>query len=97
MQLFRGVLGFPPDDFPPTLGRKVLKAEPTAPYQPGDRLAVQAGQKVRDGSPLLSLEAMKMETHLHADRDGSVEKVLAAAGDQMQAKDLLLIVKPGAE
>ncbi len=38
VQLFRGELGFPPDGFPPALGRKVLKAEPPAPYRPGDRL-----------------------------------------------------------
>lgn len=40
---------------------------------------------------------MKMETHLHAERDGTVEKVLVAAGDQVQAKDLLLIVRPDVE
>jgi len=38
VSLFRGELGFPPDGFPPELSRKVLKAEPPAPYRPGDTL-----------------------------------------------------------
>ena len=48
------------------------------------------GQSVRAGDVLLSIEAMKMETALHADRDGTVEEVLVKAGDQIDAKDLLL-------
>jgi pyruvate carboxylase len=39
VSLFAGELGFPPDGFPPALSRKVLKAEPPAPYRPGDSLA----------------------------------------------------------
>ena len=37
--LFRGELGFPPDGFPEALSRKILKAEPPAPYRPGDSIA----------------------------------------------------------
>jgi multidrug efflux pump subunit AcrA (membrane-fusion protein) len=33
-------------------------------------LAVNAGQAVKAGDVLLSIEAMKMETALHAERDG---------------------------
>lgn len=39
VSLFRGELGFPPDGFPQDLSRKVLKAEPPAPYRPGDTIA----------------------------------------------------------
>ena len=39
---------------------------------------------------LLSIEAMKMETALHADRDGKVAEGLVKTGDQIDAKDLLL-------
>ncbi len=53
-------------------------------------VAVTAGQHVRAGATLLSLEAMKMETHLTADRDGVVERVLINPGDRVHAKDLLL-------
>jgi len=33
-----------------------------------------------------------METALHADRDGKVTEVLVKAGDQIDAKDLLLVL-----
>ncbi|TIT71314.1 MAG: hypothetical protein E5W56_21980, partial [Mesorhizobium sp.] len=42
------------------------------------------------GDVLLSIEAMKMETALHAERDGVVAEVLVKAGDQIDAKDLLI-------
>jgi pyruvate carboxylase len=38
VSLFKGELGFPPDGFPAELSRKVLKADPPAPYRPGDLL-----------------------------------------------------------
>ncbi len=55
-------------------------------------VAVAAGQTVKAGDVLLSIEAMKMETALHADRDGTVAEVLVKAGDQVDAKDLLVIL-----
>ncbi|MGN6471374.1 MAG: biotin/lipoyl-containing protein, partial [Rhizobiaceae bacterium] len=54
-------------------------------------LAVVAGQKVAAGDVLLSIEAMKMETALHAERDGAIAEVLVRAGDQIDAKDLLVV------
>ena len=53
-------------------------------------IAVKEGQKVRSGDLLLTIEAMKMETTIHADRSGVVAKLLVAAGSQIDAKDLLL-------
>ncbi|MCF6101243.1 pyruvate carboxylase [Mesorhizobium muleiense] len=53
-------------------------------------LAVAAGQAVKAGDVLLSIEAMKMETALHAERDGVVAEVLVKTGDQIDAKDLLI-------
>ena len=53
-------------------------------------LAVKAGQKVRAGDLLLTIEAMKMETAIHADRAGTVTAVAVVAGQQVDAKDLLL-------
>ncbi|WP_217573906.1 pyruvate carboxylase [Mesorhizobium sp. GbtcB19] len=56
-------------------------------------LAVAAGQAVKAGDVLLSIEAMKMETALHAERDGEIAEVLVKAGDQIDAKDLLVAFK----
>jgi pyruvate carboxylase len=58
-------------------------------------VAVTVSQHVRAGSTLLALEAMKMETHVTADRDGVVEAVLVVPGDRVQAKDLLVVLKAG--
>jgi pyruvate carboxylase len=73
------------------------KAEPGNPAQvaapmPGvvSGVSVQAGQAVQAGDVLLSIEAMKMETALHADRSGTVAEVLVKGGDQIDAKDLLV-------
>ncbi len=54
-------------------------------------LAVASGQSVKAGDVLLSIEAMKMETALHAERDGTIAEVLVKAGDQIDAKDLLVV------
>lgn len=54
-------------------------------------LAVTAGQTVKAGDVLLSIEAMKMETALHAERDGTIAEVLVSSGDQIDAKDLLVV------
>jgi pyruvate carboxylase len=55
------------------------------------QVAVSAGQQVSAGDVLLSIEAMKMETALHADRDGVIAEVLVRTGDQIDAKDLLVV------
>jgi pyruvate carboxylase len=53
-------------------------------------VAVKPGQKVTKGSPLLSVEAMKMETAITAERDATVVRVHVAPGERVDAKDLLL-------
>jgi pyruvate carboxylase len=54
-------------------------------------VAVASGQAVKAGDVLLSIEAMKMETALHAEKDGVIAEVLVKAGDQIDAKDLLIV------
>ncbi|QWK77312.1 pyruvate carboxylase [Ochrobactrum sp. BTU1] len=54
-------------------------------------VAVSQGQNVKAGDVLLSIEAMKMETALRAERDGSIAEVLVRPGEQIDAKDLLVV------
>lgn len=54
-------------------------------------VAVSSGQTVKAGDVLLSIEAMKMETALHAEKDGTIAEVLVRTGDQIDAKDLLIV------
>ena len=53
-------------------------------------IGVKPGQKVRAGDLLLTIEAMKMETGLHADRNATVVAVHVVPGAQIDAKDLLV-------
>ncbi|ATG38976.1 MULTISPECIES: pyruvate carboxylase [Phaeobacter] len=53
-------------------------------------VAVQVGQPVHEGDMLLTIEAMKMETGIHAERDAVVKAVHVQPGGQIDAKDLLI-------
>ncbi len=53
-------------------------------------VAIAAGVAVKEGDMLLSIEAMKMETGLHAERDAVVKAVHVSPGSQIDAKDLLV-------
>ena len=53
-------------------------------------VAVKAGQHVTAGDVLCSIEAMKMETAIHAETDGVIAELLVGPGDQIDAKDLLV-------
>ncbi len=53
-------------------------------------VAAQAGKKVKAGDLLLTIEAMKMETGIHAERDAVVNAVHVQPGGQIDAKDLLV-------
>ena len=81
--------------------KSTQKAQPKAdPANPGHigapmpgavaSVAVQVGQKVNAGDMLLTIEAMKMETGLHADRAATVKALHVHAGQQIDAKDLLI-------
>ncbi len=77
-----------------------VKADPADPTHvaasmPGMVIGVAAkvGAKVAKGDKLVSLEAMKMETTLAAEKDGTVSKVLVQAGSQVEAGDLLMVIE----
>jgi len=76
------------------------RADPAEPSHVGTSMpgmvvtvAVQPGDSVRKGQKLLSLEAMKMETTIYAERDGTVGEVLVSPGTQVETGDLMLIVE----
>jgi pyruvate carboxylase len=83
-----------------SLGGKVAahpKAEPGNPRLVGApmpglvvRIMVEAEDQVVAGQKLFTLEAMKMETTIYAERPGTVAEVLVQAGKQVDAGDLLL-------
>ena len=53
-------------------------------------VTVSKGQSVNEGDLLLTIEAMKMETGLHAERDAVIKAVHVSTGSQIDAKDLLI-------
>ena len=53
-------------------------------------VAVALGQRVNPGDLLLTIEAMKMETGLHADREGTITALHVRPGEQIDAKDLMV-------
>lgn len=61
---------------------------------PGRVIVVHAseGGKVAAGDPLLTLEAMKMETVVRAPVAGTVRELCVDAGQQLKAQDLLVVI-----
>ncbi len=53
-------------------------------------ISVKLGDQVPAGAKLLTLEAMKMETTLYAERAGKVVEMLVTSGTQVDTNDLLL-------
>jgi pyruvate carboxylase len=77
--------------------RETPMADPADPHQVGSPLpglvvgvAVSLGDPVRKGQKLLSIEAMKMETTIYAERPGRVTELLAEVGRQVKTGELLL-------
>jgi pyruvate carboxylase len=73
------------------------KAEPGNPNHvaapmPGlvVRVNVASGEEIPKGQKLFTLEAMKMETTVYADKAGKIADILVRAGTQVEAGDLLM-------
>ncbi len=74
-----------------------LKADPTNPKHVGASMpgmvvsiAVQAGDTVKKGQKLFSLEAMKMESTINAEIAGTVAQVHIKPGSQVNTGDLVI-------
>ncbi|MBK8165828.1 MAG: biotin/lipoyl-binding protein [bacterium] len=57
-------------------------------------IRVKAGQAVRQGEPLIVVEAMKMQNELAAGIDGIVERVAVTVGQTVNPGDVLVVVSP---
>ncbi|MFK4102242.1 5-oxoprolinase/urea amidolyase family protein [Streptomyces sp. NPDC019531] len=75
-------------------GGRLIEAEFAASVW---QLNVEPGDEVTVGQPLLALEAMKMESRVHAPTDGVVTEILARPGDQVEAGTALLVLAPPAQ
>lgn len=53
-------------------------------------VAIHVGDKVAQGQKLLTLEAMKMETTLYAERDAKVAEVLVQPGSRVETGELVV-------
>ena len=53
-------------------------------------ILVREDQAVKQGEPLLAIEAMKMEARIAAPQDGIVKAILVRVGEQVEPKDLLV-------
>jgi len=77
-------------------GEGATEGRLTAPM-PGKVVSflAKAGDRVQRGQALAVMEAMKMEHTLHAPRDGVVEELLYAVGDQVvEGGELLRLTQP---
>jgi len=77
-----------------------LKADPGNPGHVGAPLpgmvtsvAVERNQSVKKGDRLLVIEAMKMQSTVYAPAAGKVAALHAQAGQQVEAKDLLVVIE----
>ena len=86
------------DPLAPPPGADVTAGRLTAPM-PGRvvQLLVAVGDVVRQGQPMMVVEAMKMEHTIAAPRDGTVASVHYAAGDIVEEGAELIALAPAAE
>jgi propionyl-CoA carboxylase alpha chain len=75
-----------PEKLPPDTSKLLLCPMPGLVV----RIEVEVGQEVQEGQALCTIEAMKMENILRAERKGIVAKVNAAAGDSLAVDAVIM-------
>jgi propionyl-CoA carboxylase alpha chain len=83
------LLALMPEKAPPDRSKFLLSPMPGLLVE----VAVKVGQEVKAGERLATIEAMKMENILRADRDGVVEEQLASAGESVAVDQPILKFK----
>ena len=74
-----------------------LKADKNNPFHLGSsipgtvsKILVKEGEEVKKNQPLLTVEAMKMETTVVSKVNGKVDKIYVNEGEQVNQEDLLV-------
>ncbi len=75
-----------PEKLPPDTSRLLLCPMPGLIV----RIDVEPGDEVQEGQALCTVEAMKMENTLRAERKGRVARVNASAGDNLAVDDVIM-------
>lgn len=55
------------------------------------QISIRPGDKVIKGDAVMTIEAMKMQTSIRAERDGTIESIVVEPGQQVDGKDLLAV------
>jgi len=55
-------------------------------------LHVKVGDPIKMGQKLITLEAMKMENNIDADKEGNVKEIKVAKGDSVMEGDILIVI-----
>ncbi len=76
------------------MGEAASGEEMVYPPMPGSvvSIKVKEGDVVKAGTPILVLEAMKMQNELFSSRDGVVREVRVSEGDLVGAGDVLMVI-----
>jgi biotin carboxyl carrier protein len=56
-------------------------------------IKVKAGDKVKEGDVLLTIEAMKMQNNIVAEYNGTVKELFTFQGEVVNAGDILMVVE----
>jgi propionyl-CoA carboxylase alpha chain len=75
-----------PEKLPPDTSKFLLCPMPGLVV----KISVEEGQEVQEGQALATVEAMKMENILKAERRGVVKKINAAAGASLKVDDVIM-------
>jgi propionyl-CoA carboxylase alpha chain len=74
------------EKFPPDTSKMLLCPMPGLIV----KIDVEAGQEVQEGQPLCTVEAMKMENILRAERTGTIAIINSNVGDSLAVDDVIL-------
>jgi len=75
-----------PEKLPPDTSKMLLCPMPGLIV----KVEVEVGDEVQEGQALCTVEAMKMENILRAEKTGTVSKINAAAGDSLAVDDVIM-------